>query len=75
VIGIGVIQWIHASISSPSHPGCVHYDSHAEYCRDEEDAMDLYYSRRAAQAALNADRHDPNYLDADHDGIACERNP
>jgi len=28
-----------------------------------------------AQAVLADDRSDPNHLDGDHDGIACERNP
>lgn len=32
-------------------------------------------SRRAAQAALNSNPRDPNFLDADHDGIACEPYP
>ncbi len=31
-------------------------------------------SRAAAQAVLRADPSDPNRLDADLDGIACERN-
>lgn len=36
------------------------------------DCADLTYDE--AQAVLAADRHDPNHLDGDHDGIACERN-
>lgn len=31
-------------------------------------------SQAAAQAVLRADPSDPNRLDADRDGIACERN-
>jgi len=34
-----------------------------------------YASQAAAQAALRADPSDPNGLDADGDGIACESNP
>jgi hypothetical protein len=36
------------------------------------DCSDLTYDE--AQWVLKADRHDPNHLDGDHDGIACERN-
>ena len=36
------------------------------------DCSQLSYDE--AQAVLAADRHDPNRLDGDHDGIACERN-
>jgi len=32
-------------------------------------------SQAAAQAHLRADPSDPDRLDADHDGIACESNP
>ena len=34
-----------------------------------------YASQADAQAALRADPSDPNGLDADNDGIACESNP
>jgi len=34
-----------------------------------------YSSQAAAQAALRADPSDPNGLDGDGDGIACESNP
>jgi LPXTG-motif cell wall-anchored protein len=34
-----------------------------------------YASQAAAQAALRADPSDPNGLDGDGDGIACESNP
>jgi LPXTG-motif cell wall-anchored protein len=34
-----------------------------------------YPSQAAAQDALRADPSDPNGLDADNDGIACESNP
>ena len=34
-----------------------------------------YPSQAAAQAALRADPSDPNNLDPDDDGIACENNP
>jgi hypothetical protein len=34
-----------------------------------------YSSQAAAQAALRADPSDPNGLDGDGDGIACENNP
>lgn len=36
------------------------------------DCAQLTYDE--AQAVLAADRDDPNHLDRDHDGIACERN-
>lgn len=32
-------------------------------------------TQQQAQAVLEADRSDPNWLDGDHDGIACERLP
>lgn len=35
---------------------------------------DFRYQEQA-QAVLEADRSDPNWLDGDHDGIACERLP
>lgn len=34
-----------------------------------------YPSQAAAQKVLRADPSDPNRLDGDHDGIACEGNP
>jgi hypothetical protein len=34
-----------------------------------------FASQAQAQAVLRADPSDPNRLDADRDGIACERNP
>jgi hypothetical protein len=34
-----------------------------------------FASQADAQAVLRADPSDPNRLDADKDGIACERNP
>jgi hypothetical protein len=37
-------------------------------CRD-------FPSQAAAQAVLRADPRDPNHLDGDRNGIACERNP
>lgn len=33
-----------------------------------------FASQAEAQAVLRADPGDPNHLDADRDGIACERN-
>lgn len=38
------------------------------------DCNDFRY-QQDAQAVLNADRSDPNNLDADDDGIACEHLP
>ncbi len=37
-------------------------------CRD-------FATQQEAQAVFNADRSDPNRLDGDNDGIACEDNP
>jgi endonuclease YncB( thermonuclease family) len=34
-----------------------------------------FASQAQAQAVLRADPHDPNRLDGDHNGIACESNP
>ncbi|GAA2811447.1 hypothetical protein GCM10010441_40150 [Kitasatospora paracochleata] len=34
-----------------------------------------FATQEEAQAVLNADPSDPNHLDADHDGIACEDLP
>jgi len=34
-----------------------------------------FASQADAQAVLRADPTDPNRLDADRDGVACERNP
>jgi len=34
-----------------------------------------FKSQADAQAVLRADPRDPNRLDGDKDGIACERNP
>ncbi len=34
-----------------------------------------YASQAEAQAALRADPRDPHHLDADRDGIACEKLP
>jgi hypothetical protein len=34
-----------------------------------------FASQARAQAVLRADPTDPNHLDADRDGIACESNP
>jgi hypothetical protein len=34
-----------------------------------------FASQAQAQAVLRADPHDPNRLDTDKDGIACESNP
>lgn len=34
-----------------------------------------FASQAQAQAVLRADPRDPNKLDADNDGIACESNP
>jgi hypothetical protein len=38
---------------------------------DDKDCKD-FATQAAAQAVLDADRSDPNRLDADHDGYACE---
>ncbi len=44
---------------------------------DQGDAYNCadFPSQAAAQSVLRADPSDPNRLDADRDGIACERNP
>lgn len=44
---------------------------------DQSDAYNCpdFASQADAQAVLRADPSDPNRLDADKDGIACERNP
>ena len=34
-----------------------------------------FSSQADAQAVLRADPSDPNRLDGDQDGVACERNP
>jgi hypothetical protein len=41
--------------------------------RDDQNCSDFRY-QEDAQAHLNADRSDPDNLDADNDGIACEDN-
>ena len=47
----------------------------SELARQAAQDCSGYPSQAAAQAALRADPSDPNNLDPDDDGIACENNP
>jgi hypothetical protein len=77
---VGMIGALVASClaSSPSHaaqqglrPG-----SDPQQYINQGDAFNCgdFVSQAEAQAVLRADPSDPNQLDADRDGVACERN-
>jgi hypothetical protein len=67
---VAVLDRLCHGLKDTHHHGYHHHDG---YVRDL-DCGD-FDSQEAAQAVYEADRSDPNNLDGDGDGIACEDNP
>jgi hypothetical protein len=57
---------------TPTPPG---FDPHRFVGQGDRYNCPAFVSQADAQAVLRADPSDPNRLDADRDGIACETNP
>lgn len=76
--GIGPLA---SFLAEPKDGGYAYFNQGPEfnprYYLGQGNAYDCsdFYNQEQAQAVLNADRSDPNYLDGDYDGIACERLP
>lgn len=75
LLGSSIVSAVSAQVEEPAPPPASP-DFYPSAYLGQGDAYNCpaFPSQANAQAALRADPTDPNGLDADQDGIACERN-